>query len=254
MWAVIADVGTRVTEWWGPALAFAAGVVSFASPCVLPVVPGYLAFVTGGEGAPSEERKPLIPILLFILGFAFVFTIVGGFTASALASWLRSDTGERVAGAFVLAFGLFMLLYALRLGVPWLYREERPFLAHVRPGRAGAFPLGMAFAVGWTPCIGPVLGAILTLAASAPGNHPNPARSVLLLFFYSVGLGLPFLFVGLGVRWLLGAFRFFSRNYRWFAAASGVVMAAIGILLLTGQWNRLMAPLLEQVARFTPAL
>jgi cytochrome c-type biogenesis protein len=251
---MIADIGARITEWWGPGLAFAAGVVSFASPCVLPVVPGYLAFVTGGESAPDEERKPLIPILLFVLGFAIVFTVVGGFTASALASWLRSDTGERVAGGFVLSFGIFMLLYALRLGAPWLYREQRPFLARVRPGRAGALPLGMAFAVGWTPCIGPVLGAILTLAARVPGNETNPARSVLLLFFYSIGLGLPFLFVGLGVRWLLGAFRFFTRNYHWFAGASGAVMGAIGILLLTGQWTRVMAPLLERVVRFTPAL
>jgi cytochrome c-type biogenesis protein len=251
---MIADVGAGVTEWWGPVLAFAAGIVSFASPCVLPVVPGYLAFVTGGESQPDEGQKPLVPILLFILGFAIVFTVVGGFTASALASWLRSDTGERVAGALVLAFGIFMLLYALRLGAPWLYREQRPFLGRVRPGRAGALPLGMAFAVGWTPCIGPVLGAILTLAARAPGNQANPVRATLLLFLYSLGLGLPFLLVGLGVRWLLGALRFFSRNYHWFAGASGVAMAAIGILLLTGQWTRLLAPLLEQVVRFTPAL
>src|SRR5436189_274798 len=81
--------------------------------------------------------------------------VLGGFTASALTRWLKSDTGERLAGAIVLAFGVFMFLYALRLGVPWLYREERPFLTRVRPGRAGAFPLGMAFAIGWTPCIGP---------------------------------------------------------------------------------------------------
>jgi cytochrome c-type biogenesis protein len=155
-----------------------------------------------------------------------------------------------VAGAVVLAFGLFMILYALRLGAAWLYREQRPFLARVKPGPAGALPLGMAFAVGWTPCIGPVLGAILTLA----GNQGSSARSTLLLFVYSLGLGLPFLFVGLGVRWLLSAFKFFSRNYHWIAGASGVAMVAIGILLLTGQWTRLIAPLLEQVARFTPAL
>jgi cytochrome c-type biogenesis protein len=247
---MIANVGAGVTDWWGPLLAFAAGLVSFVSPCVLPLVPGYLAFVTGGESPSRDGRKPLVPILLFILGFALVFTVIGGFTASALTRWLKSSTGERLAGAIVLAFGVFMLLYALRLGVPWLYREERPFLTRVRPGRAGAFPLGMAFAIGWTPCIGPVLGAILTLAA----NQGSPARSILLLFFYSLGLGVPFLLVGLGVHRLLGALRFFSRNYHWFAGFSGVAMAAIGVLLLTGQWNRLIAPLLEEIQRFTPAL
>jgi cytochrome c-type biogenesis protein len=249
---VIADVGSRVTEWWGPVLAFAAGVVSFASPCVLPLVPGYLAFVTGGDraGGDTGRRRPLIPILLFIMGFAFVFTVIGGFAASGITRWLKSSSGQHVAGAFVLAFGVFMILYALRVGVPWLYREERPLLSRVRPGPAGAFPLGMAFAVGWTPCIGPVLGAILTLAA----NQGNAARSVVLLLFFSLGLGLPFLLVGLGVRRLLGAFRFFSRNYHWFAGVSGLLLGAIGILLLTGQWNRLIAPLLERIQRFTPAL
>jgi len=247
---MIADVGARVTEWWGPALAFAAGVVSFVSPCVLPLVPGYLALVTGAESPSDGARRPLAPILLFILGFSIVFTVVGGFTASALTRWLKSSTGERVAGAVVLAFGVFMLLYALRLGWPWLYREERPLLSRMRPGRAGAFPLGMAFAVGWTPCIGPVLGAILTLA----GNQASPGRSVLLLFFYSMGLGVPFLLVGLGLRRLLGTFRFFSRNYHWFAGVGGVAMAAIGILLLTGAWTRLVAPLLRVVNRFTPAI
>jgi len=247
---MIGDVGTRVTEWWGPALAFAAGVVSFVSPCVLPLVPGYLALVTGGESPADAGRRPLAPIFLFILGFAVVFTVIGGFTASALTRWLKSSVGERVAGAVVLGFGLFMLMYALRLGVPWLYREERPFLARLRPGRAGAFPLGMAFAVGWTPCIGPVLGAILTLAA----NQVSPARSILLLFFYSMGLGVPFLLVGLGLRRFLGAFRFLSRNYHWFAGVGGVVMCAIGVLLLTGAWTRLMAPLFRVITRFTPPL
>jgi cytochrome c-type biogenesis protein len=246
---VIADVGSRVTEWWGPALAFAAGVVSFASPCVLPLVPGYLAFVTG-ERPDQSERTPLVPILLFILGFSLVFTVVGGFTASGLSRWLKSATGQKVAGGVVLAFGVFMVLYALRLGVPWLYREERPLLTRVKPGRTGGVFLGMAFAVGWTPCIGPVLGAILTLAA----NQHSPVRSILLLLFYSMGLGIPFLLVGLGIRRLLGALRFFSRNYHWFAGASGVAMSAIGILLVSGAWTRLVAPLLRVVNRFTPAL
>src|SRR5438874_7775780 len=152
---MLADAVRGVTEWWGPALAFLAGVVSFASPCVLPLVPGYLSFVTGGKAVVGERAK-VGPVLLFILGFSVVFTLVGGFTASALSRWLRSTGGQRVAGAVVLAFGLFMLLYAVRIGLPWLYREGRPLLTKMRPGPAWAFPLGAAFAVGWTPCIGPV--------------------------------------------------------------------------------------------------
>jgi cytochrome c-type biogenesis protein len=247
---MIGDVTRGVNEWWGPALAFAAGVVSFVSPCVLPLVPGYLAFVAGGDAPDEGRRPPLLPILLFILGFSLVFTVIGGFTASALTRWIRSSVGQRIAGGVVLAFGVFMLLYAFRLGGMWMYREERPFLTRVKPGRAGAFPLGMAFAVGWTPCIGPVLGAIFTLA----GNQGSSERAVLLLFFYSMGLGVPFLLVGLGVRRLLGAFRFFSRNYHWFAAVSGVALVAVGVLLISGTWTRLIAPLLRFVNRFTPAI
>src|SRR6185503_16237698 len=167
---------------------------------------------------------------------------------SAMTRWIRSTVGQRVAGGLVLTFGVFMLLYAFRLGRPWMYREERPFLAKVKPGVAGAFPLGMAFAVGWTPCIGPVLGAIFTLA----GNQGSTARAILLLFFYSMGLGIPFLLMGLGIGRLFGAFRFFSRNYHWFAGVSGVAMVSIGILLVSGTWTRLIAPLLRFVNRFTP--
>lgn len=247
---MIADVGARVSDWWGPILALAAGVVSFASPCVLPLVPGYLSFIAGDRSTADQARRPIVPILLFILGFSLVFTILFGFTASALRSWFISPSGRRVAGGFVLAFGVFLLLYAVRARIPWLYWEGRPLLARARPGSIGALPLGMAFAVGWTPCIGPVLGAIGTLAL----NQGSTPRVVFLLFMYSVGLGIPFLLVGLGVERLMGAFKFFSRNYHWFAGASGVAMGAIGILLLTGQWNRLIAPLLEQIQRFTPAL
>ena len=248
--SVVADVASNVGAWWGPFLALAAGVVSFASPCVLPLVPGYLAFVTAGDEPGADTRSRLVPILLFILGFSLIFTVVAGFTASAISGWLRSTAVQRVAGIVVLVFGVFLLVYALRLGRPGLYRESRPFLARVHAGRAAALPLGMAFAVGWTPCIGPVLGAILTLAASQ-GSTP---RAILLLGFYSLGLGIPFLLVGIGVRRLLGAFRFLTRNYHWIAGVSGVALSVIGVLLLTGVWTRLLNPLLRLVNRFTPAI
>ena len=244
------DFGNAIREWWAPALSFAAGVVSFVSPCVLPLVPGYLSFVTGGEPPGRGERVPLLPMFLFILGFSAVFTSVGALGGSAFATAVRSSAGTRVAGGFVLLFGLFMLLYAFRARIPWLYREERPLLSRVKPGPAGAFPLGAAFAVGWTPCIGPVLAAILTLAFAQGGS----ARAAILLFSYSLGLGLPFLLVGLGIQRLMRAFRFFSRNYHWFAGVSGVAMTAIGLLLVTGAWFRLAAPVFQFINRFNPAI
>ena len=234
-------------EWWAPALAFAAGLISFASPCVLPLVPGYLSFVTGGEEVTGGDRRPLLPILLFIAGFSVVFTVIFGLGASAISRTIRSVTGQRVAGVVVLLFGIFMILYAFRARIPWLYREGRPLLSRVKPGPAGAFPLGMAFAVGWTPCIGPVLGAIIGLA-SAQGST---GRAVILLLFYSLGLAIPFLLIGLGVHRLVHAARFFSRNYHWIAGASGVAMILIGLLLVSGAWTRLVAPIFRFANRLS---
>jgi cytochrome c-type biogenesis protein len=239
---MLADVTSGLSQWWAPALAFAAGVLSFASPCVFPLVPGYLAFVSGGE---VQEKRPVVPILLFILGFTIVFTALGA--SSRVLRLVQSDLGYRIAGAVVLVFGVVMVLYALRLGSAALYAERRPFLSRIRPGPAGAIPLGMAFAAGWTPCLGPVLGGILTLAA---GQDSAP-RGVALLAVYSLGLGLPFLLIGLGVRWLMGALQFVKRNYHWFAGISGVVMIAIGILLVSGLWKTLLVPIMNRLSRIT---
>ncbi len=249
---MLADVQAQLHSWWAPALAFAAGVVSFASPCVLPLVPGYVAFVTGqAPGTPGATGGRRIgPVLLFIAGFSSVFIVLFGFTASAASRWLHSTTGQRVAGSVVIAFGVFMLLYALRPKVPWLYREERPLLARVKPGPAWAFPLGMAFAAGWTPCIGPVLGATVTLA-SAQGTL---SRAVLLLAFYSLGLGVPFFLIGLGLARVMTAARFFTRHYRWFAGVSGALMVAIGVLVVSGLWVQVLSPVLRLVNRFTPPI
>jgi cytochrome c-type biogenesis protein len=243
---VIGSVTQGLASWWAPALAFAAGVVSFASPCVCPLVPGYLSFVAGGV---ERERRSPLPIVLFILGFAVVFTALGAFSAT-LVPVVQSEAGRRVSGAIVTAFGVVMILYAVRVRWPALYAERRPFLTLARPGPAGAFPLGMAFAAGWTPCIGPVLGATLTLAASQGGA----LRGAGLLFFYSLGLGVPFLLLGLGVLRLLGATEFVRRNYHWFAGVGGVVMVTIGVLLVTGLWVRLLSPLLQVINRFRTPL
>lgn len=243
---MISEVTNGVHAWWAPALAFAAGIVSFASPCVLPLVPGYVSFLTGQEPG-AKARRTFVPIVLFILGFSVIFTVLFGLGASAISHAIRSSAGQRVAGAFVVAFGIFMVLYAFRARIPLLYREGRPLLERVPPGPASAFPLGMAFAVGWTPCIGPVLGAIIGLA-SAQGTT---GRAVLLLGFYSLGLGVPFLLLGLGIRRLLFAARFFSRNYHWFAGAAGGLLVVIGALLLTGRWTPLVAPVFRFANRLS---
>jgi cytochrome c-type biogenesis protein len=245
---VLADfVQEGLGSWWAPALAFAAGILSFASPCVFPLVPGYLSFVAGGEA--REERRPLVPILLFIAGFGVVFAALGAIGGS-VTSALKSPLGTRISGAVIIAFGLLMVLYALRLGSPTLFAERRPLLSKARPGPAWAFPLGIAFGAGWTPCIGPVLAGVLTIAAAQGGS----ARGAMLLLVYSAGLGVPFLLVGLGIRRLMGALAFVKRNYHWIAGLSGAVMVAIGVLVVTNLWTQMLGPVLRAISRFTPAL
>jgi cytochrome c-type biogenesis protein len=242
---MIADVTHSLAAWWAPVLAFLAGTISFASPCVFPLVPGYVSFVTGGSAiGPDEEpgRTPLAPIILFILGFSTVFVVL--FASSTTV--VRIFTGEVarwIGGGFVILMGLLMIAYALRLGPLAIYQERRPLLARVRPGVWGAFPLGVAFGAGWTPCIGPVLTGIVAIAATQ-----STARGVFLLAMYSLGLGLPFLLVGIGVQRMLGAFVWVKRNYRWFAAISGTLLIAMGVLLATGLLTRWFAPL----QRYTP--
>ena len=219
MTGVLADwIQDGLGSWWAPGLAFAAGLISFASPCVFPLVPGYLSFVAGGE--VREEKQPVVPILLFIAGFAAVFSALGAFTG-AMTRFLRSSAGIRISGAIIIAFGLLMLLYALRLGSPTLFAERRPLLDRVQPGRAWAFPLGVAFGAGWTPCIGPVLAGVLAIAGSQGGS----LRGALLLFVYSLGLGLPFLLVGVGLRKLMP-----SPSYFPIVAAFGLPVIGYGLI------------------------
>jgi cytochrome c-type biogenesis protein len=237
-------VDTGLSSWWAPALAFAAGVVSFASPCVLPLVPGYLSFVTGGRATEGEGRRPLLPILLFILGFTIVFTLLGAF-AGSFVRFFKDPWFQRIAGLVVVGLGLLMLAYALGRGPVALFAERRPLLDRARPGTYGAFPLGVAFAAGWTPCIGPVLGGIFAIAATG-----GAVKGAVLLAVYSLGLGLPFLLVGLGADRLMQSLSWVRRHYRAIAAVSGAFLVAVGVLLMTGTFQRWIVPL----ARFAPGL
>jgi cytochrome c-type biogenesis protein len=241
---MIADMQSNLSSWWAPALAFAAGFVSFASPCVFPLVPGYISFVSGERAIDGEIERPLLPILLFIAGFTLVFILVGAF-ATTFVRVFKGDVGQRVGGLVVIAIGVLMVGYALQRGSLSLYVERRPFLQRVRPGTVGALPLGMAFAAGWTPCIGPVLAGILALAATG-----SALRGVVLLLAYSLGLGVPFLLIGLGVRWLVGGVGWIKRHYAWIAGISGALLIVVGVMLMTGVFTRVFAPL----AGFAPGL
>ena len=242
---MIADASGSLVQWWGPALAFVAGLVSFASPCVLPLVPGYLAFVTGGSAVDGADRRTdVLPVMLFIGGFTLVFVLYGAF-AHQFVQVFKGQTGQLVAGIVIALLGVLMIGYALRRGSIALYAERRPFLAKVKPGVGGAFPLGMAFAAGWTPCIGPVLGAITIMAASQ-----SQVRGALLMLCYALGLGVPFLVVGLGAQWLTRTTTWLRRHYEGIAVASGAILVALGWLVATGRFTRLIAPLV----RFAPSL
>ena len=219
----------------GAVMAFLAGVVSFLSPCVLPLVPGYVSYVTGQSlddltrGATSGARlKALGLSASFVGGFSLVFVALGA-SATALGQLLLSYRYEAnyVAGAIVIPFGLFMM-GLLRVG--WLNRELR-FVGHIAGGRApGAMLLGAAFAFAWTPCIGPVLGAILAISASPLSGASGPA----LLALYAAGLAVPFLLIAAFTGSLLPRLRKMRRVGRSLQVAAGGIMVLMGVAMITG--------------------
>ena len=233
------------------ALAFVAGLISFTSPCCLPLMPGYVSYVSGvASGTPSEHEgsvavrsRTMLAAGLFVMGFATTFTLMGAAASELGTLILRTRLVlERVAGLFVIVMGLATTGL---LRVPFLYRERRFDLGRIRPGPAGAVPFGMAFAIGWTPCIGPVLAGILTAAATVGGAW----RGAALLFVYSLGLGVPFLLLALGVARTGRLFRWLRRHGRAIEVAGGSILVLMGVLMITGRWIQLFAPLLRLFSR-----
>jgi len=222
-------------------LAIAAGLLSFASPCCLPLVPGYLSYVSAipvtSLDAKASRWVVLRASLLFVTGFTIVFTALGA-TASAFgATVLRNQNLlTRIMGIAVIGLGLATLGV---LRIPVLHREGRLDLARVPRGPAWAVPLGMAFAAGWTPCIGPTLGTILTMAAAGR----SLAGGSVLLILYSVGLGLPFILLALCYSRLTGTLSFLRRHGHFVERLGGVLLVGVGILLVSGVWQELFRPL-----------
>jgi len=211
-------------------ITFAAGLVGFLSPCVLPLLPGYVAFMTGtGTTERVRARNALPGTLAFVGGLTVVFVSLGA-SASVLSGFLHDHKRglEIFSGAFVIAMGV-LLLSGDRFAL--LLRERR---FHMRPGGGAVrtFLLGMAFAFGWTPCIGPTLGAALNLAATSRGL----VSGIGLLFAYSLGIGLPFVLAGLGLVSFGGRLKRYAATIQ---LVGGVVLVGVGVLLLTGQLTQI---------------
>jgi cytochrome c-type biogenesis protein len=218
------------------ALAFAAGFVSFVSPCVLPLVPGYLAAVSGAGPAVGDRRidpRLISRCLIFVATFSSIFILLG-LSATAAGSLLRDNKQalDKVAGVAIIVMGVFFVasVFVVRIN-----REWHPEKLIERAGRGGPVVAGAAFAIAWTPCVGPTLGAILGLAA----QDGTVGKGALLLAIYSLGLAVPFLFSAVAFNAAQSSFAFFKRHYAAIQLSAGVVLIVMGVLVLDGELNKL---------------
>ena len=232
--------------------AFVAGVASFLSPCVLPLVPGYVSFMSGlsleelSRGADRRlvMRHAGLGSIFFVLGFTVVFTALGA-SASAVGRFLAAymPVLAKVAGVIVVLLGLHT---AGVITIAPLHYEKRFSSSGLPPGCAGSFLMGLAFACGWTPCIGPILAGILALAAT----QETVTRGMLLLATYSLGLGVPFLLTGFGINAFLGFFARYKRYIVWGERAAGALLVGVGLLILTNKLALLTGLLPASLTRF----
>jgi len=217
----------------GIAIAFTAGLLSFLSPCVLPLIPSYVTFITGLslDDVQKARRAALTHSVLFILGFTLIFLALGA-TATALGQLVHNqrDWISRIGGVLIIVFGLYMLGV---FNISLFSQERRVHIANKPVGYLGTLLVGIAFGAGWTPCIGPILGSILTYAASAA----DLSRGLWLLLAYSMGLAVPFLLSAIAVERFLDFFTRMKRQMIWISRTSGVLMIAVGILMVTNYFT-----------------
>jgi cytochrome c-type biogenesis protein len=228
-------------------IAILAGLVSFASPCVLPLVPSYLAYVGGFTGSEEkhDRRRLVLGVALFVLGFTVVFVTLGivfGTAGLVLRPWL--DLILRIAGVIVILMGLVFIGQ-----VTVLQRTIRPSW-RIATGLGGAPLLGVVFALGWAPCIGPTLTAVYAIAL----DGSDPLRGAVLGLAYCLGLGIPFLLVALGLGWATGSVDWLKRHIRAINITGGSLLVAIGILMVSGLWRAFISSLGSVISGFNPAI
>ncbi|WP_416071903.1 cytochrome c biogenesis CcdA family protein [Streptomyces sp. ID05-04B] len=227
-------------------LALLGGLVSFFSPCVLPLVPGYLSYVTGVTGtdlAEARRGRMVAGASLFVLGFTAVF-VSGGALFGYFGQTLQENQGvlSKVLGVLMILMGVFFMGL-----MPWM--TQREFRFHRRPaaGLVGAPFLGALFGIGWTPCIGPTLASVIALSS----QQGSAGRGAILTVAYCLGLGVPFVLAAVAFRKALGAFGWVKRHYVWVMRVGGIMMIVTGLLLLTGAWDRIVQDMQSWSAGFT---
>jgi cytochrome c-type biogenesis protein len=241
----LADPGFTHTVTDGPLLVAAGvaalvGLVGFLSPCVLPLVPGYLSYVAGLSGSDERptQRRMFAGALLFVLGFTIIFVLEGVLFGSLGAAIRDHTLGiERVLGVVTIVMGVVFLG-----GIGFLQRERRIHKLPT-PGLLGAPLLGAAFGLAWAPCLTPTFGAVYSLAF----QEGTAGRGAFLMFCYCLGLGVPFVLVALGFGWVSGALGFVRRHVRVVSQVGGLLLIVIGVLLVTGEWNHWMDQLRSSV-------
>ena len=225
---------TDISYW----TAFGAGLLSFFSPCVLPLVPAYLANLAGSSAIDTDDKRKVWPTLLhsifFVLGFSILFILMGasaGLIGSAITEY--AETLRIVSGIVIIILGIFLIA---AYKIPWLNYEKRMHVQGARnPGYLRSLLIGAAFSLGWTPCIGPILGSILFIASYTQ----ETAKGALLLSAYSLGMGIPFLLIGLAWSYIVPFWKGITKHLGLISIISGILLIIVGILILSGQLTML---------------